>query len=234
MRIAYYLTLFSLCVFLIGCETELSENIATDSWYVDFSVDEDGAEANARAEFRVGNPLGTIIRLSAGDEVRINGTELFYEEFLIPHYEATISAATNYILEVTRDGEGSFRSTVVPPSPVIITSPAAGATLSQRGGFSMTWDDPEPEPTGYRVGIRAQTDTCTSVFSSYVSDVSTYTFAPGFYTEPDEEEGEGMCGGGTFNAEIFVISSRNGTMADELRGEITVGVRASQAVTLTP
>lgn len=224
-----------------GCMPESSSSIATDALHVSYQVVQEGDVVRVRADFRVGNALGTTLTLADGDEIRVNGTALAYEAFLIPHYEGTVMPSAQYDFVFTRPGEGSFTSSTIAPAPVTITSPSSGATVSRGNGFTATWTD--PDATGdYFIGVSGVSDSCSANVSTFVDDATTFAFTPEMFREPveteDGEEDTGetqpVCEGQTLTGQFSVESSTNGTMATELKGSIRGITNSSVSVTLAP
>ena len=235
MRMLTVALLFVSASLLAGCPTESSNDIATDALYVAYRITEVGDVVLVRAEFRVGNPLGTLLELGGGDALRVNDTALAYSDLLIPHYEGTLMPAESYSFVLTRPGEEPYTSTVSAPTALTITSPAPDDELSRSADFTVTWDDPASTGVYFTsVGVFAQG--CGIFVGEFVMDATTFTFAASDFMEPTED-GEGMqsvCDGETLAAELSVESALSGTLAEGLDGAISSHARTLINVTLTP
>ena len=222
---------------MTGCDTANSGDIATNALYVTFNVIEDGPNATARATFQVGNPLGTVLMLTDGDAIATNGTTLTYEQLLVPHYETTLTPVDEYTFTFSRPGEPDYVGMVTPPTPVTITAPAEGATLSQATGFTVTWEDTDPASTSdYAVGVRVLQTQCLTAVTRVVLNQTTYTFTAGDFDEPDEEVpgAKQLCNGATLDAEIFVITYSRGSLDTALEGFVGAEAFTTIDVTLEP
>ena len=235
MRMRLTILTMVLTSLMTGCPPVMSGSIDTDALYISYRITEVGDTVLVRAEFRVGNALGTLLELSEGDDLRVNGVAMAYRALLIPHYEGTVVPADTYSFVLTRPGEGPYTSTVSAPMPVSITSPAADTTLSRSTDFTVTWDD--PANTGlYFSSVGALEQGCALFTGSFVEDLRAYSYMSEDFQVP-AEEGEGtvpICEGQTVGAELAVESIAEGTMADELGGLITAHTRVSIEISLTP
>lgn len=233
-----------LCVvpLVTGCDTTDSGDIRTSGLFVIYHVEQDGDRASLRAEFRVDNFLGNLVRLSDGDEVSVNGTILTYQALIIPHYEGTVEASDTYTFELRRTGEEPYISTVSPTDAVTITAPAADAMLSRQAGFDVTWSDPQSDSAReYEIGLNASGNGCNLSYRRSVSNAETLSFTmDDFLREVTDEEGEPtgetepVCEGDTLVGELFVDSFVEGTMDTDLAGRIGSDTRTSINVTLAP
>jgi len=143
VRYGLFLSLLAaVTVYLSSCAPSASEDIKTPGLYCSFSVDATNGLATASAVFRTGNPLGTNVVLSEGDEIRVNGVLLAYvDKIVVKSYDATFPAATEYSFVLTRPGESPYTCTLQSPPAVTITSPAEGASISRQSSFDVTWEN---------------------------------------------------------------------------------------------
>ena len=141
-------TLFALASILglaPGCYVVDSEDIETTSIWAHFWLEQEGDEpVIARGELRVGGPLGSIVDLSGGEQLRVNGTRLAEWMDPITGYRwlrgiVPADPDGSYLVELVRTEEVLASAVEMPETPLILdTFPEELVQTMDR--ITLWWD----------------------------------------------------------------------------------------------
>lgn len=122
-----------------ACETEDSSTVQQDRIYTTYELfyDKNTDKTYARAQFRLGNALGTILQLSTPAEVRFNNDVLDYKPVL-SFYEKEYAGRISNGTFVYKDTDGISYSNAANSQPTIDFAPNfTSVTRNQANTF--TW-----------------------------------------------------------------------------------------------
>jgi len=211
-------TLAAMLVWAVGCSPqEDSSNIKTAGIYFEFEVTDSADKAEAVATFWVGNkPGGTVLNLSGGDEIKVNGVRLSEQRGFNPiRYAATLDKADKYDFVFTRPDEDPYSSLLAQmPKPVVITGPPA-SDIARDKAFEVTWEDNSADSKTIELLIGGD---CfwdyPDVQGDDVADSGSYSVASGGLKVKDLDKGE------TCAATVRLKRKVNGVLCDSLKGTI--------------
>lgn len=215
---------------LAGCNSELSENVDTSQLFFEFHVDQGVSSAFVSATFRKDSAhSNTIVRLSGGDTISVNGKSLGeHEDPLIRNlytYETNVPLADPYSFRFERPGENPYISSVIPPAEPVLLDIPPNTTLA--GPIVVNWTPGEGN-AAERYFIYLESD-CTTLNATVGGDQSSVTLMPA-EVEGEEEPVDPASTLDSCNAIISVTAVNDGTMAGGLAGR--GGIVAEAASTL--
>lgn len=208
---------------LSGCETGDSGDFTTDQIVGNFSVDVTAAGIQAQGSFwKAGTTVN--LALTAGDTLSVNGVALKrINGVAFDYYGAGVPAAERYVFVFTR-GDGTILVSSVEHLPALwLTAPTEGASISRGADMGLSWTEP--------LGGTAQVSISGEHFEGFAEHVAD----AGFYVVPANSL--------VLNADapspsvagsVSVSRSRNGTMAEGLKGGITAFSGAEVRFVSTP
>lgn len=240
-----YLSLSLTVCFLAACAATESKNVTTEGIYAVYTVTEVGQRTQAQATFYVGDGKssknGTLLELSKGDSVEVNGEVLSYNKDIVGkiQYQKSMPLQRSYTFVFRRkvaDGpDEKYEAIVELPVQVAITSPKnfnnfrRGLPLQVRWRSAGQGDSMNLIISGS--GRSADGDGSEQTFTrgSYgLADNGAHVFS-GNDTNPDNIRGK------VNNTEILVQRIRAGVMDRNLDGEISAMSQSRISnMTLTP
>lgn len=134
---------------IMGCSVTESENVKTSGIWAHYVIEEDETGTlTAFAVLRVGGATGTIIDLSGGEHMECNGDVM--NEWIEPitnyHWSRVMPDADPerlYDFTFVRTDEEVTTQVELPYPPIIID--IQPALMAEGDGFTVTWDDSNPE-----------------------------------------------------------------------------------------
>jgi hypothetical protein len=133
------LVLFVSSTLFVACEGEESASVDQDRIYTSYELlyDQNTDKTYARAQFRFGNILGTLLQLSAPAEVRFNDDVLAFKPGLIYYEKEYASQVTNGTFTY-KDADGvEYKNTASNLPTIAFPSNFTNVTRNQANTF--TW-----------------------------------------------------------------------------------------------
>ncbi|MCD6498630.1 MAG: hypothetical protein J7M25_10075 [Deltaproteobacteria bacterium] len=138
-----------------GCSTTDSTNVKTSGIWAHYVVRDNGdGSVDVRAVLRVGGSTGTVVDLTNGEHMEVNGVTLteFYDPITNLHWShATVSddPMNRYDFDFIRtDDTGTpietVSTAVIRPALPVISDVNGGADISYGQDVTITWDASEP------------------------------------------------------------------------------------------
>jgi hypothetical protein len=124
--------------FMTSCARENSDDVNQDRIYCEYELSYNANEDKtyARAIFKFGNALGTLLELTSPSEVRFNGDLLTFKSALA-YYEKDYAGFTQSGTFTWKDTDGNEFSNTI--SIVPIDYPAALDTIPRSGAYELFW-----------------------------------------------------------------------------------------------
>lgn len=134
-----FIALTTCMTIFTSCETEDSASVQQDRIYTTYELfyDKNTDKTYARAQFRLGNALGTILQLSAPAEVRFNNEALDYKPVLAFYEKEYAGRITNGTFVYKSTDGISYSNTANNLPDIDFASTFTGVTRNQANTF--TW-----------------------------------------------------------------------------------------------
>ena len=195
---------------LSGCETGDTGQFTTDQIVGNFSVNVTAGAIQAQGSFwKAGTTVSLV--LTEGDTLSVNVAALpRINGIAFDYYGAEVPEAERYVFVFTRRDGTSLVSSVEHLPALQLTTPTEGAGISRAADISLFWTDP--------LGGAAQ----VSVSGEHIEGFSEEVADTGAYVVPANSLVLNADAPSTSVAGCVSVSrSRNGTMAEGLKGGIT-------------
>lgn len=123
---------------MYSCQSEVSDDVNQDRIYCEYelSYNANQDKTYAKAIFKFGNALGTLLQLSAPSEVRFNGDLLTFNNVLA-YYEKSYAGFINTGTFSWKDTQGNEYNNIV--NITTIDYPAGLDTIPRTSAFELFW-----------------------------------------------------------------------------------------------
>lgn len=172
-----------------GCVITDSTNVKTSGIWVRYTVEHDAHDSvTVRGVLRVGGSTGTIVDLTAGEHLEVNGHNMteWVEPITNYHWSrAVISPDPDgiYDIDFVRLDDELVSSTVVAPDRPLISSLDPGDVIYSEEILTIYWDESAP---GDDVDIYIEGDCIESHSYSLVADSGMFISDPIFDLPPPD------------------------------------------------
>lgn len=211
-----------------GCfPEEDSCNVKTDGIYVEYELIQTSSAAEAKVTFWVGDSAGGtyLVLGDCGDELRVNGQRLAEADGNPVTYIGELDKAAEYAFEFSRADEGTYRSTVAAPAPMILEqAPKATQAVSRQEDILVRWEE-----------AQSAADIILEVEGECLYDLAVTTNDDGSYIieagelEPWDDEEETTC-----DATLRLSRAVEGELDPDLKGTIRAESEATRSFRSTP
>lgn len=224
--------LVAVAVTLGGCDPfhpQPSDKVKTENIYCTFGVSRMSDHVVALAGFQEKSAWGPFLKLSATDQIRVNGTTLDYGDLiLLKGYSRKLTPADEYVFEFIREGEAVYTSTVTTPPTVTVTAPTADTLHARSKPMDIAWSANGLINSTISLRITGQDIDSSSVVPITLADVGTYS-VPARFTQP--VEGREFA---TFPATVELTRRITGRMSPSLKGTIEGTAEATVVISSAP
>lgn len=225
------ITLATLALLAVGCESIESTDVMTDAIYADLVATSDGSSTHTAATLRLGGATSnTFVNLQGDDVLSVTAggetkemLEGYVGDIYIYNADFELSEAdTEFIFSLDRSVDaGAPDSRCTLPEPLDVTAPAGGETFSRElDDLTITWT-PSGEQDQIRVTVRGECmwDEVVDVNG----DPGTLVITAGTILSLDDDN-PAAC-----NATVIVQRRRSGTLDPGYgEGGSIVGVQARE------
>lgn len=210
-----------------------SEDVATDGIFAVYSIEDDGQKLTAFARFYAGsNENGTVIELSAGDTVSVNGEELNLNKSFTggATYVKSMGDGQSFTFRFSRQSQEepeAYQSTVSLSAPMIITSPEQQGTYLRGQALRVRWN-PGDDKINLEISGKDRTGKRSFIRNYLNLDDDGSFFIKAADLDPPEFSGS------IYNFTVAAARNSSGKMDPKLKGRINaLSVDRVSAITLT-
>jgi hypothetical protein len=214
-------------LFLLACANTDSEDIKTSAFCARYTATTDGSTTSVSVYWQVGCGLGgSYIELSENDSVSVivnsgSSTSLSKSNTAgVITYSASVSAGAGDTINIilSREGEGTYQSSVILPGALSISSPSSSFTQSKGSTINVSWTGTNGNlsPTMTLAGTYS---TASGSGSSSISSTSVGS-SSGSFSSSNTSFSDAT---GNVSAVISLYNRNSGTVASSLEGGYIYG-----------